>query len=78
MKQDIPRELLERINEFTSGGFILFYVGADGNTEFIPFVDNATVGRGIISFIEDIAAGIRSAEKGEIIRLFSNTDGEED
>lgn len=70
---NIPKSLLEKLNEFTGGGFILFYVDANGDTRFLPYVDNPTVGRGIISFIDDITTGIRASEKSDIISMF--TDG---
>jgi hypothetical protein len=73
---NIPKSILDKLNEFTGGGFILFYVDANGDTQFLPYVDNPTVGRGIISFIDDITTGIRAAEKEDIINLFTNhTDG---
>ncbi len=79
--KSIPVELLERINEHTGGGFILFYVDRDGRPDWKTFMDNETLGRGLMSYIEDTLDSIRELEKIERISqmtddLEEETDGE--
>lgn len=79
----IPRRLLEEMNEFTTGGFILFYTDSNGDSQYLPYVDNSTIGRGLMSFIFDVSRGLRRAESNDIENSFleprtNEIDGEEE
>jgi hypothetical protein len=79
---DFPDQLLEKINEHTSGGFILFYTNQYGEPNYIPYTDNQTLLRGLISYIKDIVNGISLAQKEDVAMFFSeiieDTDEDED
>lgn len=61
--KEIPVELLKKINNHTAGGFIIFYIDEDGNPQFKQVVDNRTMFRGLVSYIEDTIESIREIDK---------------
>lgn len=60
---DIPADILRKLNEHTSGGFILFYIDVDGNPQTIEKVDGQTLFRGLMSYIEDTVESVREIDK---------------
>lgn len=60
---EIPEELLKKINDHTTGGYILFYIDINGNPQFKQVVDNRTLFRGLVSYIEDTIESIREIDK---------------
>lgn len=74
----IPIELLNKINEHTSGGFIIFFVNAQGDPDCLSYIDNSTLARGIVSFIEDTVESIRLIEKDARISTLSVEDNNDE
>lgn len=74
---DIPKAVLEQLNEQTGGGFILFYVNGRGETSYIQYADNQAIVRGLISYAQDITSGIRVAQQEDIVNFFIEDDNNE-
>lgn len=74
---DIPQSVLEKLNEHTGGGFLLFYVNRNGETSYIPYADNQVVLRGLISYAQDIVNGVRMAQQEDIVNFFIGNETEE-
>lgn len=74
---EIPINLLEKLNEHTSGGFVLFYIDSNGSPVYLPYADNSAYLRALISYIQDISGGIRVAQKEEIVQYFLTSQDEE-
>jgi hypothetical protein len=74
---DIPQSVLDKLNEHTGGGFILFYVNETGETTYLPYADNQAVLRGLISYAQDITQGVRAAQQENIIEFFIGDESEE-
>lgn len=75
----MPESLLSRINEHTTGGFVLFYMGADGGAEFTIRADNIIVKRGLVSYARDLLESMRESERYEHLGDFDPTeDSDED
>ena len=50
---EIPRSLLERIDNFVHGGYILAYIDSDGETSVINTIVHPTLSRGAREKIKD-------------------------
>ena len=60
----IPESVLVRVSEITPEGFFLFYMGSDGEPEFVSTAQNSVIGRGIVSFAqEELDAGLKNDKK---------------
>jgi len=74
----IPVDLLNRVNEHTSGGFMLFFVNEKGDPDYLTHVDNSIIERGLMSFIEDTVESIRAIEKDARINALIIDDDDDD
>ena len=74
---DIPKAVLEQLNEQTGGGFLLFYVNGHGETSYIPYTDSQALLRALISYAQDITSGIRMAQQEDIVSFFIGDDHNE-
>lgn len=60
---DFPAKLLHSVNEHTGGGFIMFYIDKNGEPQGVQLVDNKTLFKGLISYIEDTVESVREIDK---------------
>jgi len=76
----MPSKVLNQINEHTAGGFMLFYMGGDGNPEFVFLADNQIIKRGLVSYAKDLLSNLRDFERYEYSEKFEgpNDDDEDD
>ena len=75
---EIPVEFLKNINDHTAGGFILFYIDVNGDPQFKQVVDNRTLFRGLVSYIEDTIESIRAIDKDYRVTELHGEDETED
>lgn len=62
-KQALPDSLVQRINEFTKGGYILFFADGAGTPRMVNVFDDEIYARGLLSFAIDVLNDMRRCEK---------------
>lgn len=76
-QNSLPESLLQQINEQTAGGFIIFFVNSKGRPDWLGRIDNETLHRGLISYIEDTVESIRSIDKDNRINTLIDNDDDD-
>lgn len=77
-KHKIPPALLSKLNEHTTGGFVLFFSDKNGNPDWIVVMDNSVMFRGMMSYIEDTLDSVREIDKITRVSELSQNVIEED
>lgn len=72
MNEDIPKEILERVNEFTNGGFIILYTDRDGNPSYTPYIKSATVLAGLLGYAKNLGIAWETSQLHKIINFFQS------
>lgn len=77
-KMSVPNELLERINEFSTGGYAIFIKDVNGEISIIEKYDTSVDALGVRKFIH-IWGNMMEEENEEMIRssLFGENDPED-
>lgn len=73
----LSNDILNIITEHTGGGFIIFFVDGEGRPAWEVRVDNITLAKGLISYIEDTIEGIREIDKISRVTELSDNGEEE-
>lgn len=79
-KSKFPKEILDRINEQTKAGFMLFYIDGNGEGQFEHFTDDSISARGLLTYVIDVTNALREYEQCEyqVLPEFEDEeDGEE-
>jgi len=75
----IPHDLLEKIDQYTSGGFMSFLVDKQGEIVYIPYFSNQAMAKGVIKTANDITEALLTQQRINIFKdLQVGIDMEED
>lgn len=73
----IPESFFNQLNEFTNGGYVLFYVNAKGSPEVRTQFDNDIYGLAIHNFIRYFANSVEDIQAASVNNGVSGDDSDE-
>ena len=74
----IPEATINQLNEFSNGGFILFYFNEDGYPEVYSKYDNPLHAMALQYYVEHWAAAIETANLDASVDAIKEEDDEEE
>tara|TARA_Y100000310_G_scaffold314293_1_gene363523 strand:- start:223 stop:486 length:264 start_codon:yes stop_codon:yes gene_type:complete len=74
----IPKTTINQLNEFSNGGFILFYFNEDGYPEVYTKYDNPMHAMALQYYVEHWAAAIETANLDASVDAIKEDDNEEE
>lgn len=75
-KSSIPPSVLHNLNEWTTGGYIVFFVNKDGKPEIVGDLDSEITMLGLHSFISSWTKATEEVEVEDLVDSFLTEDCE--